>query len=192
MRWQARALCAKRRLPDSGSLTGPVWCHVTVARCERCPKAKSPQWSNERTTQSSQCALSDAASNSRGPRLVMRILVRAVEHRFTRNVPLAHRLSMSVCSFMFLCACMSVVEKCVRCDVLYDGSFSRVHCVQAYMDSRFALRETLGSRLAGLPPDQFEGMLHAVFQQDEWMVLLLGGILGIAVGSFQFCAFHYL
>jgi len=64
--------------------------------------------------------------------------------------------------------------------------------IEAYMDSRFALRETLGSRLAGLPPDQFEGMLHAVFQQDEWMVLLLGGILGIAVGSFQFCAFHYL
>lgn len=54
-----------------------------------------------------------------------------------------------------------------------------------YADRVFALEELLSTRLAALPPDQFEGMLHPVFQEDEWMILLLGGVLGVAVGFLQ-------
>lgn len=57
--------------------------------------------------------------------------------------------------------------------------------IEAYMDRAFGLRDTLAYRLARLPPDRFEGMLHPVFQEDEWMVLLLGGVLGVVVGSLQ-------
>lgn len=61
------------------------------------------------------------------------------------------------------------------------------HCrsIEEYMDKRFNLVETMSYRLSRLPPDQFEGMLHPVFQEDEWMVLLLGGVLGVTVGILQ-------
>merc|ERR1712156_988399 len=57
--------------------------------------------------------------------------------------------------------------------------------IEDYMDNVFNLQDTLGSRLSGLHPEQFEQMLHPVFQEDEWMVLLLGGILGVIVGTIQ-------
>merc|ERR1719408_102815 len=57
--------------------------------------------------------------------------------------------------------------------------------IEAYMDRAFGLRDTLAYRLSRLAPSRFEGMLHPVFQEDEWMVLLLGGVLGVAVGALQ-------
>jgi len=57
--------------------------------------------------------------------------------------------------------------------------------IQKHMDKQFALRDMLSERLSKLPPDLFEGMLHPVFQEDEWMVLLLGGVLGVLVGTMQ-------
>jgi uncharacterized membrane protein YheB (UPF0754 family) len=54
-----------------------------------------------------------------------------------------------------------------------------------YADRVFDVETTLRDRLRALPPTEFEGMLHPVFQQDEWMVLLLGGVLGVAVGLVQ-------
>lgn len=57
--------------------------------------------------------------------------------------------------------------------------------IETYMDRTFALRDTLAYRLSRLPPEMFEGMLHPVFQEDEWMVLLLGGVLGVTVGLLQ-------
>ena len=29
-----------------------------------------------------------------------------------------------------------------------------------------------------MPPDEFENLLHPVFQEDEWILILLGGVLG--------------
>merc|ERR1711920_447820 len=54
-----------------------------------------------------------------------------------------------------------------------------------YVDSALQIEETIATRLANLPPDQFEGMLHPAFQEDEWMLILLGGVLGVIVGLFQ-------
>merc|ERR1712066_525621 len=56
---------------------------------------------------------------------------------------------------------------------------------QKYVDSALQIEETIATRLAQLPPDQFEGMLHPAFEEDEWMLILLGGVLGIIVGVFQ-------
>eukprot|EP00931_Biecheleriopsis_adriatica_P005692 TRINITY_DN107176_c0_g1_i1.p1 TRINITY_DN107176_c0_g1~~TRINITY_DN107176_c0_g1_i1.p1 ORF type:complete len:514 (+),score=105.69 TRINITY_DN107176_c0_g1_i1:51-1592(+) len=36
-----------------------------------------------------------------------------------------------------------------------------------------------------MPPDEFENLLHPVFQEDEWILILLGGILGAIVGIAQ-------
>jgi len=57
--------------------------------------------------------------------------------------------------------------------------------IETYMDKAFDLKETLTYRLQHLHPARFEGMLHPVFQEDEWMVLLLGGVLGVVVGTLQ-------
>jgi len=57
--------------------------------------------------------------------------------------------------------------------------------IERYMDTAFDLQVTLSHRLSKLHPARFEGMLHPVFQEDEWMVLLLGGVLGVCVGAMQ-------
>jgi len=57
--------------------------------------------------------------------------------------------------------------------------------IEEFMDRAMGIRDTLAYRLARLQPHIFEGMLHPVFQEDEWMVLLLGGVLGVMVGTLQ-------
>jgi uncharacterized membrane protein YheB (UPF0754 family) len=39
--------------------------------------------------------------------------------------------------------------------------------------------------LRRMPPNEFEDLLHPVFQEDEWILILLGGILGMIVGLGQ-------
>eukprot|EP00913_Durusdinium_trenchii_P029803 g27928.t1 len=41
------------------------------------------------------------------------------------------------------------------------------------------------SAMQRMPPDEFENLLHPVFQEDEWILILLGGILGAIVGIAQ-------
>merc|ERR1712241_546150 len=36
-----------------------------------------------------------------------------------------------------------------------------------------------------MPPSEFEKLLHPVFQEDEWILILLGGVLGAVVGIAQ-------
>lgn len=54
-----------------------------------------------------------------------------------------------------------------------------------FVDQVIAIEETMSKRLAELPPDQFEGMLHPAFKEDEWLLILAGGALGVVVGFFQ-------
>jgi len=39
--------------------------------------------------------------------------------------------------------------------------------------------------LQQMPPDKFENLLHPIFQEDEWILVLLGGVLGVMVGMGQ-------
>jgi len=54
-----------------------------------------------------------------------------------------------------------------------------------YLDQVLQIEETIATRLSDLPPDQFEGMLHPAFDEDEWMLITLGGVLGVVVGLLQ-------
>ena len=49
------------------------------------------------------------------------------------------------------------------------------------MDSERLMR----TKLEELPSADFEGVLHPVFEEDEWKLILIGGLLGLAVGVFQ-------
>lgn len=78
-------------------------------------------------------------------------------------------------------------ESLRRCavDYLLEELPNHKAALNEYVDAAFQIEETIGTRLSRLPPDQFEGMLHPAFQEDEWMLILLGGVLGVVVGLFQ-------
>lgn len=80
-------------------------------------------------------------------------------------------------------AIRGIKDEAVKC--VLDELPKHSQQVEEYMDKTFALNELIGPRLRGLPPQEFEGMLRPVFQEDEWMVLLLGGVLGVIVGTAQ-------
>ncbi len=49
------------------------------------------------------------------------------------------------------------------------------------LDTETVLREKLGN----ISSKDFESMLHPVFQEDEWKLVLMGGALGVAIGLVQ-------
>lgn len=54
-----------------------------------------------------------------------------------------------------------------------------------YAQETMELEETLRTRLERLNPAEFERLLHAVFEQDEIKLILVGAILGAIVGFLQ-------
>lgn len=59
---------------------------------------------------------------------------------------------------------------------------------EKYMDSTMDLEHILAEKMAAMPAVDFEQMLHPVFQQDEWKLVLLGGFLGVVIGCCQWWA----
>merc|ERR1712217_689026 len=45
--------------------------------------------------------------------------------------------------------------------------------VERYMDTAMNLEDVLRAKLASLPSADFEGLLHPVFQEDEWKLVLM-------------------
>ena len=54
-----------------------------------------------------------------------------------------------------------------------------------YTDATLDLSNTIGSRLAALPPRDFERLLHPIFEEDEATLIAVGGLLGIAASYLQ-------
>jgi len=57
--------------------------------------------------------------------------------------------------------------------------------VERPMDHAMDLENTLREKMSALPPTDFEELLHPVFQEDEWKLILMGGVLGVVVGMMQ-------
>ena len=62
---------------------------------------------------------------------------------------------------------------------------SGTHATHEYVAAQLALRDTLCVRLKALPPKAFEELLHPVFQEDEAILIVVGGVLGALVGLAQ-------
>jgi len=62
---------------------------------------------------------------------------------------------------------------------LLPTELPRIH---PYIDSQLQLKETLKVNLRRLTPQEFEQLLHPVFQEDELTLVLVGAVLGLAVG----------
>ena len=57
--------------------------------------------------------------------------------------------------------------------------------IEKYASDALDLENTLSTRLQSLKPAEFEGMLRPAFEQDEWILIAVGAVLGFFVGVFQ-------
>lgn len=57
--------------------------------------------------------------------------------------------------------------------------------LEKYTDEALQMEQTLYEKLRNLPPREFEGLLHPVFEEDEWKLIVMGGVLGLAIGFVQ-------
>jgi uncharacterized membrane protein YheB (UPF0754 family) len=55
----------------------------------------------------------------------------------------------------------------------------------AYSQEALDMETTIRTKMQGLPPAEFEGVLHPAFEEDEITLIALGGILGAIVGVIQ-------
>lgn len=54
-----------------------------------------------------------------------------------------------------------------------------------YMTQAFDLENTMKEKMQALSHTEFENVLHPAFQEDEILLIMVGGVLGLIVGVFQ-------
>lgn len=59
------------------------------------------------------------------------------------------------------------------------------HQAHAYVAEKLAIEPTLCTRLQLLSPTRFENLLHPVFEEDEIVLIIVGGVLGAVAGLVQ-------
>jgi uncharacterized membrane protein YheB (UPF0754 family) len=57
--------------------------------------------------------------------------------------------------------------------------------IEKFIDEQMCVEQTLSTRLARVPPAEFEDIMHPIFKDDEWILLVVGGILGVIIGLLQ-------
>ncbi len=57
--------------------------------------------------------------------------------------------------------------------------------IHRYVSTQLDIEETLSRRLKRLSPKNFENLLHPVFQEDEIILIMVGGVLGAIAGLLQ-------
>jgi hypothetical protein len=55
----------------------------------------------------------------------------------------------------------------------------------AYAKEALGIEQTVVAAMRALTPLEFESVLRPAFRQDEWKLILVGGILGAVVGELQ-------
>lgn len=61
----------------------------------------------------------------------------------------------------------------------------QIHLVFDYAQKALAIESTMYTRMNNLPPNEFVDFLRPVFQEDEWKLILMGALLGMAAGFLQ-------
>lgn len=79
---------------------------------------------------------------------------------------------------------MQHLKKSVADDLMQKAPDAIRH-IQSHLDQAMGLEDLLSEKLRSLPSTDFEGLLHPVFQEDEWKLILMGGVLGIVIGCLQ-------
>ncbi|MBF0224128.1 MAG: DUF445 domain-containing protein [Desulfobacterales bacterium] len=71
------------------------------------------------------------------------------------------------------------------CDLLMAELPKTVKSVYGYAEEALNIENILREKLQALPPSEFIGILRPAFQEDEWLLIAVGGVLGLLVGLFQ-------
>lgn len=64
--------------------------------------------------------------------------------------------------------------------------------IEAYAEDAMDIRNTLTTQMSKLSPEQFERLLRPAFQQDEWILIATGAVLGGIVGELQVLVLEFL
>ena len=57
--------------------------------------------------------------------------------------------------------------------------------VHEYTEEAMDIDQLVRSKMGGLTPEEFEGLLRPAFEEDEWQLIALGAVIGFFVGWFQ-------
>lgn len=57
--------------------------------------------------------------------------------------------------------------------------------VERYAEDAMDIRNTLVQKMQELEPEEFEQLLRPAFQQDEWILIAVGAVLGFVVGELE-------
>lgn len=57
--------------------------------------------------------------------------------------------------------------------------------VEDYAEDAMDIRNILVTKMQQLSPEEFEALLRPAFEQDEWILITVGAVLGFAVGELQ-------
>ncbi len=57
--------------------------------------------------------------------------------------------------------------------------------VQAFADQSDRIHAQLEEKLLELDADEFGGIIRPVFQEDEWKLIVAGGVIGAIIGALQ-------
>jgi hypothetical protein len=57
--------------------------------------------------------------------------------------------------------------------------------VESYAADAMDIRNTLVGKMQELDEEEFESLLRPAFQQDEWILITVGAVLGFLVGELQ-------
>ena len=71
--------------------------------------------------------------------------------------------------------CRKVVEKLPE----------HIHVLHEYTDATLGLKELMRERMKLMTPQEFERVLHPIFEQDELTLIISGAVLGAAAGYIQ-------
>jgi len=62
---------------------------------------------------------------------------------------------------------------------------SAIEPALGYAQDALDVEGTIVDAMLALSPEEYEGVLRPAFKQDEWKLILVGGILGVLVGELQ-------
>jgi len=57
--------------------------------------------------------------------------------------------------------------------------------IEAHLEERLQVADIIETKLKAMPKLEFERLLRGIFEQDEWILIAIGGALGAAVGVLQ-------
>lgn len=71
------------------------------------------------------------------------------------------------------------------CDRLMEKLPQEISRLHTYTEEALDVKKELREKLEVLSAEEFEGVLHPIFKEDEWILILVGAVLGMLAGFGQ-------